>query len=150
MAEDLSQEEYENVQHVRAGTAAETDYMTVIIALVEQAGLADEGGEVTLPPGWQEAAAGKAIAVHEPGDGSRTLKVVNTPPTREVQAILEASGGWLEAKTGKALKVTGASLDGERVMVVREDAPGRWSEPADYHPDCFLREAVLASGVPLL
>lgn len=92
---------------------------------------------------------GQCILVSpEAADGSKTFSIVDDPPSLRAQAVLDGGADWLRAASGQAVKVTGA--DGDMVIHVVEVRPGVWSEPERYHADCFLRDHVLAGGVPLL
>ena len=117
----------------------------LLAALVDEA-----GGEVTLPAGWRERMEqdDRPVLMTEHEDGSTTFLRVEHPVAEQAQAVLDGGPDWVHASTGRTVKVTGAEQDVVVTLVQLE--VGKWSEPQRWHADCFLREHVLAAGVPLL
>jgi hypothetical protein len=110
----------------------------------------DQAGRITFPREKLDEVAERSVYVREE-DGQLVLTIAEDPVAEEVQAILDAPGEWIATKTGRATRPTGAGgrFSGE-VTYVEETAPGEWGEPQTATPQAFLREHVLAAGVPLL
>lgn len=109
----------------------------------------EQGGTVVCSVEEVEAQAvsGQALHVTEE-DGEVRFHLVDDPVSVTVEAILGGPREWLETATGRAVRVTGGR--GKGVIFVREGPVGSWSEPVIFRAGCFLRDHVLASGVPLL
>lgn len=110
-----------------------------------------EDGQIAIPAEELErygtGETGKVLLAHRV-DGDWIFQVADDPPSANAQAVLDGGADWLRTETGQAVRVTGA--DGDQVVFVVALANGGWSEPQRYHSECFLRDHVLAAGVPLL
>lgn len=126
-------------------TVEEAEKMTQMLMYLAE----ENGGTLAAPSEALEAlvTSGKVGFIDWTGEET-VFAIIEDQPTRKAQAILDGGPEWLESVTGRAARVTGAV--GDMIAFVREEEPGRWGDPLHYHADCFLRDHVLAAGVPLL
>jgi hypothetical protein len=110
-----------------------------------------EDGKLEMPTDELErygtGETGKVLVVQEV-DGRVIFQTADDPPSANAQAILDGGPNWVRAESGQPVKVTGA--DGDSVVFVAGSADGGWGEPERWHSGCFLRDHVLAAGVPML
>lgn len=139
----------DRLREAAAATTAEDMLVNAqaLLYLIEQS----EDGRLVIPAEamarYASGESGKAILVREAGD-EVIFTAVDDPPSATAHAILEGGADWVRAESGQAVKVTGA--DGDTVFFVVELVPGGWSLPEGYQSERFLRDHVLAAGVPLL
>jgi hypothetical protein len=118
-----------------------------LMLLMREQGLETFVAKVEDMDGLTEAYLCLLVSPIQP-DGTVSYTIVEDPPSAKAQAVIEGGVDWIEAASGTAVRVTSAR--GDMIHFVREERPGSYGEGKRYHVDCFLRDHVLAGGVPLL